>query len=183
MKKKHGPVHLSTVRRKYKDKVYECHLLRRTVREGKKVRNETVANVTHLPPDVIAILKRALSGEKLVSAEERVRAHFFLCMLAYYVEWHLRRTLAPLLFQDEDVITDRATRDPVAKPEPSRSVIAKKGRKKTPDGLPVHSFKTLLAALASQARVTYRVPNSNATFDRLTEPTSVQQRAFEVLGL
>jgi len=115
--------------------------------------------------------------------EERVRAHFFLCMLAYYVEWHMRRALAPLLFQDEDLVADRKTRDPVAKTEPSPSTKAKKGRKTTPDGLPVQSFHTLLAALGTQARVQYRLRQADASFDQLTEPTPLQQRAFELLGL
>jgi transposase len=90
--------------------------------------------------------------------EDHVRAHFFLCMLAYYVEWHMRRALAPLLFEDEVVPEDRAVRDPVAKPTPSPSVKAKKARLATPDGLPVHSFKTLFADLATLTRVTYRLP-------------------------
>lgn len=115
--------------------------------------------------------------------EDRVRAHFFLCMLAYYVEWHMRRALAPLLFEDEMVGTERATRDAVAKPEPSVSVKAKKGTKRTPDGLPVHSFHTLLAELATQASVTYRVSDSNARFEQLSCASPLQQKAFSLLGL
>lgn len=115
--------------------------------------------------------------------ENRVKAHFFLCMLAYYVEWHMRRALAPLLFQDESVAEERMTRDPVARPEPSASVRAKKATKRTPDGLPVHSFQTLLAALATQARVTYRLGTADATFTKLLTPTPLQQRAYDLLGL
>lgn len=115
--------------------------------------------------------------------ENRVRAHFFLCMLAYYVEWHMRRALAPLLFQDESVAEDRMARDPVARPQPSESVRAKKTTKRTPDGLPVHSFQTLLAALATQARVTYRLGTADATFTKLLTPTPLQQRAYDLLGL
>ena len=115
--------------------------------------------------------------------ENRVKAHFFLCMLAYYVEWHMRRALAPLLFQDESVAEERMTRDPVARPEPSASVRAKKATKRTPDGLPVHSFQTLLAALATQARVTYRLETADATFTKLLTPTPLQQRAYDLLGL
>lgn len=73
MKAKRAPVHLSTIRRKYKDKVYECHLLRRTVREGKTVRNETVANLSHLPADVIELIRLALSGRKLVPVEDAMQ--------------------------------------------------------------------------------------------------------------
>ena len=115
--------------------------------------------------------------------EQRVRAHVFLCMLAYYVEWHMRRALAPLLFQDESVAEDRMTRDPVARPQPSESVRAKKTTKRTPDGLPVHSFQTLLAALATQARVTYRLGTADATFTKLLTPTPLQQKAYDLLGL
>lgn len=115
--------------------------------------------------------------------EDRVRAHFFLCMLAYYVEWHMRRALAPLLFQDEAVVADRLTRDPVAKPEPSLSVKAKKKARQTPDGLPVQSFHSLLANLASQARVTYSLGNADATFDQLSAATPLQQRAFDLLAV
>jgi transposase len=115
--------------------------------------------------------------------EDHVRAHFFLCMLAYYVEWHMRVALAPLLFEDPKVAQDRATRDPVARPEPSDSVKAKKKSKKTPEGLPVQSFSTLLAALSTQARVTYRVGAKDATFDQVTRPTPLQERAFDLLGV
>ena len=115
--------------------------------------------------------------------EDRVRAHFFLCMLAYYVEWHMRRSLAPILFQDEAVELERCTRDAVAKPQPSPSVKAKKRSKQTPDGLPVHSFNTLLAALATQARITYRIGTTGATIEKLSQPTPLQRRAFDLLGL
>jgi len=87
---------------------------------------------------------------------DRVRAHIFLCMLAYYVEWHMRRALAPLLFHDEDLEADRKMRDPVAPPQPSLSVIRKKRTKKTDDGLTVHSFKDLIAALALRTKVLCR---------------------------
>ncbi len=115
--------------------------------------------------------------------EDHVRAHFFLCMLAYYVEWHMRRALAPILFQDEDVAVDRATRDAVAKPEPSPYVKAKKKSKQTPEGLPVHSFSTLLADLATQAHVTYRVGNADTTFDQDSKPSPLHQRAYDLLGV
>jgi transposase len=115
--------------------------------------------------------------------EERVRAHFFMCMLAYYVEWHMRQALAPLLFQNEDLPLERKTRDPVAKPEPSPAVKAKKGRKMTPDGLPVHSFNTLLEALGTQTMVKYRLHQTDVLIEQLTVPTPLQTRALELLGL
>ena len=70
MAKRGGSVHVATTRRKYKGKVYESHLLRRSIRDGKKVRHETVGNLSHLPPDVIDLIRRALKGETFVSAEE-----------------------------------------------------------------------------------------------------------------
>ena len=115
--------------------------------------------------------------------EDHVRAHFFLCMLAYYVEWHMRRALAPLLFQDEAVPADRQVRHPVAKPEPSTSAKAKKSRKMTADGLPAHSFQTLIGHLAAMARITYQVAGTDATWDQYSKPTPVQQRAFELLDV
>ncbi len=115
--------------------------------------------------------------------EERVRAHFFLCMLAYYVEWHLRHDLKPLLFQDETLPAARDVRPPVAKAEPSVSVRAKKASRTTPDGLPVHSFSTLLADLATLARVTYRIGDGSATFHQFTRPTPLHQRVFDLLGV
>jgi transposase len=86
--------------------------------------------------------------------EERVPAHFFLCLLAYYVEWHRRRALAPILFEDEELQEDRKQRDPILPAKPSESV-KKKATHQNADGLPVHSFETLMAELATRGRVTY----------------------------
>jgi len=119
--------------------------------------------------------------------EDHVRAHFLLCMLAYYVEWHMRRALAPILFEDVDVVSARRTRDPVAPAAPSESVKAKKRTRVTADEehLAVHSFETLLADLATQARVTYRVAGGppEAVFDQLCPPTPLQARAFRLLDV
>ena len=85
---------------------------------------------------------------------ERVRAHIFLCMLAYYVEWHMRKALAPILFDDDDPDGAHAKRSSIVSPAtPSDSAHAKASTKKTPDGLPVHSFRTLLSDLATGERV------------------------------
>ena len=73
-------------------------------------------------------------------------------MLAYYVEWHMRKALAPLLFDDEKLTDDKKTRDPVASAEPSVEAKLKKRNRKTADGLPIHSFKTLLAELGMYMR-------------------------------
>ncbi len=113
---------------------------------------------------------------------ERVRAHVFLCMLAYYLEWHMRQKLAPLLFDDTDKDAAEAARESVvAKAQRSPAAIRKQTTGVTPDGLPVHSFRTLLVDLATLARntiVTAVAPNLPLTV--FTRPTMVQQRAFEL---
>jgi len=116
-------------------------------------------------------------------AERRVRAHVFLCMLAYYVEWHMRRALAPLLFADEELSTLRNQRHPVDPATPSISAQRKKSSQINNDGLPLHSFATLLAELGSRCRVFCRLQDQPATFTQLTNPTPIQQRALELLTL
>ena len=117
--------------------------------------------------------------------EARVPAHIFLCLLAYYVEWHLRRAWAPLLFEDEERTQERERRDPVGPAKPSESARRKKNSHQTPEGLPVHSWETLLAELATRARVTYglRTGDSTPVFKQVPEPTPLQARAYELLGL
>ena len=111
---------------------------------------------------------------------DRVRAHIFLCMLAYYVRWHLERAWAPLLFRDEDKpLTD----DVVAPARRSPSALAKARTHTLADASPVHSFHSLLAELATLTKNTVRVPNSSATFDKLTNPTPLQSRALQLIGL
>ena len=115
--------------------------------------------------------------------EPRVRAHVLICVLAYYVEWHLRRAWRPLLFGDEELNHDRADRDPVAAAEPSDSVRRKKTTHQTATGLPVHSFRTLLAHLGTRSRETYQVVSdpSGATFARVSELDTVQEEALRLL--
>jgi len=111
---------------------------------------------------------------------ERVKAHVFLCMLAYYVEWHMRRALAPLLFDDEDHEAAQAQRASIVAPaQRSASAQQKAASKQTADGLPVHSFRSLLADLATLTR--NRVRLGEQAFDMLASPTAVQQRALELL--
>ena len=117
--------------------------------------------------------------------EGRVRAHVFLCMLAYYVEWHMRRALAPLLFDDDDPAAAEAARtSPVAPARRSKAARAKAGRKRTPDGLPVHSFQSLLGDLATLTRNRVRpaVPGA-MTADIPARPTPLQDKAFRLLGV
>ena len=117
--------------------------------------------------------------------EERVPAHIFLCLLAYYVEWHLRRVWAPLLFEDEELPQERRRRDPVLPARSSESAKAKKLTHQTADGLPVQSFATLLSDLASRARVTYslKTDESGPTFQQVPPPTPLQAKAYELLNL
>ena len=112
----------------------------------------------------------------------RVKAHIFLCMLAYYVEWHMRRLLAPMLFDDEARDQAQTERQNVVAPA-QRSVGArqKAATKQTQDGLPVHSFRTLLADLATLTRNQVRM--GDQTLHMIAQPTAVQQRAFELLGV
>jgi len=117
--------------------------------------------------------------------EPRVRAHVLICVLAYYVEWHLRRAWRSLLFEDEELDRDRQERDPVAPAQPSAAVRRKKSTHQTATGLPVHSFRTLLAHLGGRKRETYQVASdpSGATFDRLSEPDPVQAEALRLLEM
>src|SRR5512144_187523 len=109
----------------------------------------------------------------------RVRAHVFLCMLAYYVQWHMRRKLAPLLFEDHDRPAAAAARtSPVA----SAQVSAAARASKTEDGKPVHSFRTLVADLATLTRNTVRF-GDNLPMTVLSRSTPLQQRAFDLLAV
>jgi len=113
--------------------------------------------------------------------EKRVRAHIFLCMLAYYVEWHLIEAWRELLFADEDQAA-KTRRDPVAPAKRSAAAEQKALTHTLPDGTPAHSLRTLLAELATRVRNTCRTPGDHpATFEILTTPTALQRRAFELL--
>jgi len=115
--------------------------------------------------------------------ESRVRAHIFLCMLAYYVEWHLIEAWRPMLFADEDQAA-KATRDPVAPAKRSAAALEKIHTHSTEDGSPAHSLRTLIAELATLVRNTCRTPGAvehPATFELLTTPTVLQRRAFELI--
>jgi transposase len=116
---------------------------------------------------------------------DRVRAHVFLCMLAYYLEWHMRQKLAPLLFDDTDKEAAEALRKSVvASARRSPEAIRKQNTGVTSDGLPVHSFRTLLADLATLARNTITTaitPGYPLTV--MTRPTPVQRRAFDLMEI
>ncbi len=114
---------------------------------------------------------------------DRVRAHILLCLLAYYVEWHLRQVWEPLLFEDEELAVDRRRRDPVAPASASQSARLKKKTHVTTDGLPVQSFRTLLAHLGTRCRNTCVVtadPNQT-TFRQVTEADALQAEALRLI--
>ena len=115
--------------------------------------------------------------------EDRVRAHIFLCMLAHYVRWHMEQRLAPLLFTDEDPEAGQERRTSIVAPaQRSESADRKASRKRTEEGEAVHSFNTLLRDLATLTKNTVRV-GEHITFERLTRPTPLQQRAFHLLDI
>ena len=116
---------------------------------------------------------------------DRVRAHVLLCMLAYYVEWHMRQAWAPILFDDDDQPAAAALREsPVAPAKRSPRAERKAAQKRTQQEEPVHSFQTLLADLATIAknRIQANLPGAEP-FEKITRPTALQQRALSLLGL
>jgi hypothetical protein len=142
----------------------------------------------------LALVERAFRCIKTVDLQvrpirhwvaDRVRAHVFLCMLAYYLEWHMRQRLAPMLFDDTDKEAAEALRKSVvAQAQRSPAAVKKQTTGLTEDGLPVHSFRSLLADLATLARNTITTaitPHYPLTV--LTRPTSIQQKAFDLLGI
>src|SRR5947209_589575 len=111
---------------------------------------------------------------------DRVRAHIFLCLLAYYVRWHLERSWASLLYRDEQ---PPVLEDPVAPAERSASAREKARSGHRADGSPVYSFRGLLSELATLTKNTVRLPGSEVTFDKLSLPTPIQAEALRLLGL
>ncbi len=116
---------------------------------------------------------------------DRVRAHILLCLLAYYVEWHLRQVWEPLLFEDEELAVDRCHRDPVAPAESSASARQKKKTPMTPSGLPVQSFRTLMAHLGTRCRNTCLVSAAPdpTPFRQVTEATALQAEALRLIAV
>jgi transposase len=117
--------------------------------------------------------------------EDHVRAHLFICMLAYYVEWHMRKELAPLLFDDEELDENRKKRDPVKPAKPSTSAKKKKALKLTSEGFVVQSLDTLLEELGTRCRNRCRIRSDSDghPFYQVTEMSALQKKAFQLLGL
>jgi hypothetical protein len=142
----------------------------------------------------LAAIERAFRSLKAVDLKvrpihhrkaDRVRAHVFLCMLAYYVEWHMRRAWAPILFDDDDKATGEALRRSVVAPaQRSPRAKVKALTKRTEEGEPVHSFQSLLRHLRTIVKDHMRLKSAAAIeFDKITTPTRVQQRALDLLGV
>ena len=135
---------------------------------------EAYKSLAHVERAFRSLKTGQLAGRPIfVYSEDHVRGHILLCLLAYYVEWHLRRRLAPLLFEEEDRAGARALRQsPVEKAQVSASTKAKAASKQTPEGLPGHSFQTLLADLGT------------LTLNQVTLPDApLQAKAFDLLGV
>jgi transposase len=142
----------------------------------------------------LAVVERAFRSLKTVDLEvrpihhrrpQRVRAHVLLCMLAYYLEWHMRQALAPILFDDHDKPAAEAARQSiVAKAQRSKAAARKAARKRTDDGLPAHSFQSMLSDLATVTHNTMAMADSpDATFVLYPQLTPVQARAFQLLDV
>lgn len=143
---------------------------------------------------MLAEVERVFRGMKTISLEVRpifhrledmVEAHFFLCMLAYYVQWHMEQSLAPILFRDEELAAQKELRsNPVEPTEPSAKVKAKKATKRTEEDLVVHSFRSLLDELSGICRVKCRTMIEGAVeFTKKPKLTPLQQRAFDCLDI
>lgn len=141
----------------------------------------------------LAQVERAIRSIKTVDLHIRpifhwaapcVRAHVCLCMLAYHVEWHMRRCLAPMLYNDaEKELAETLRSSVVANAQRSPSAISKQTSGTTPDGLPVHSFRSLLADLATLGKkYVVTALNPNHEFTLHTRPTVIQQKAVDLLG-
>jgi hypothetical protein len=163
------------------------YIIRTSVSEQQMTAADCVRNYKSL-----ANVERAFRSLKTIDLKvrpihhrkpDRVRAHIFLCMLAYYVEWHMREAWRELMFADTDQQA-KATRDPVAPAQRSASAQAKAATHTLTDGTPAHSFATLMAALATIVRNTCRAPHAGPhapTFDLTTTADLQQQRALDLI--
>jgi transposase len=162
------------------------YVLRTSVKSEHSTTDQTVLAYKRL-----AGVERAFRSSKSIDlhvrpihhrSADRVKAHVFICMLAYYVEWHLRRKLAPVLFDDEQ--PGQRNGSAVSPAQRSAAAIVKARTKRTPDNTPVQSFQDWLKDLATVARI-YIQPklHSVPAFEIITRPTEVQKRAFDLLGV
>ena len=116
--------------------------------------------------------------------DDRIRSHVFICMLAYYVEWHMREKLRPVLFADDDQESAAAARDSIVAPaQRSESAKRKDTTRRTSDNFPVQSFHDILQDLGTLCRSRFRIPEFDSEFDKLTLATPYQQHVFDLLGV
>ena len=161
------------------------HVVRTSLPESAMAADETVRAYKSL-----ARVERAFRTMKTVDLKVRpvhhrlagrVRAHVLLCMLAYYVEWHMREALKPLLFHDEE---PTAATSPVAPAEPSDGAALKAATKRTTSGLPAQGFQGLMAHLATLSRLRVKPRSESAAeFEMTSTPTPLQAEAFRLLGV
>ena len=160
------------------------YVIRTSVAKGKLGADDVVRSYK-----LLAGVERAFKTMKSIDMQvrpvhhrlaDRVRTHILLCMLAYYVRWHMERAWAPLIFKDED---KPLAKDVVAPAKRSAGALAKASRQRLPDQTPVHSFRSLLNDLATLTKNTVRVPSSTATFEKLANPTELQSRALQLIGV
>ena len=165
------------------------YVIRTSVPEGELGAEDTVRAYKRL-----SRIERAFRSVKTVDLKvrpihhylpERVRAHVLLCILAYHVEWHMRQKLAPILLDEDDPAAADAARASIVSPaKPSPSARRKAAGKRTPEGMPVHSFRTLLDDLATIARNCVQPNLAGAPrFDLVTKPTPVQRQALDLVGV
>jgi transposase len=188
--KKHFDVHITDTTFTYQRKTEQIqaeaaldgiYVLRTNITEGELPTSEVVRSYKGL--EQVERAFRTFKGPELQirpihhHLEDRVRAHVFLCTLAYYLTWHLRHVWTPMLFKDENPLVQP---DPVAKAIRSPDAQRKARTKRTPAGDPAHSYKSLLAELATLTRNTIRLPGTTATFEKLTQPTPLQARALDL---
>ena len=165
------------------------HVLRTSEPESRMSAPDTVRTCKSLAD--VERWFRTLKGTQIIRVrpihhreERRVRAHLLLCMLAGHLEWHLRRALASLLFDDETLTQARRTRDPVAKAQPTAHARRRQARRRSDDGFALHSLETLLAELGTRCRNMCRNPSTPDAplLPIVTEPTALQRRVDEVIG-
>ena len=162
------------------------YVIRTSVPAGKASAEQTVRYYKDL-----SVVERAFRSFKSVDLKvrpiyhhsaDRVRAHVLLCMLAYYVEWHMRQLLAPILFDDHQPAAGEAARPSIVAPaQRSAEALAKAQDKRTKDGFPVHSFQTLLSDLRTIAR--NAVQFGANSIEITTTPTPFQHQVFELLNV
>jgi transposase len=188
--KKHFDVHITDTTFTYQRKTEQIqaeaaldgiYVLRTNITEGELPTSEVVRSYKRL--EQVERAFRTFKGPELQirpihhHLAERVRAHVFLCTLAYYLTWHLRHVWTPMLFKDENPLVQP---DPVAKAIRSPDAQRKARTKRTPAGDPAPSYKSLLAELATLTRNTIRLPATTASLEKLTQPTPLQARALDL---